>query len=174
VKKLLLSVLAGLVLSFTVPAFAQEKDAADPKTTEELHAFSQKVNEAWNHNDAIALAALFTEDAVLVEDTGPIYGREAIEKHYQEVFEKMHFSNHLDVADQYSPHMLGTTGHEAWSNGVWTQAIQGQNWGPKEFKGNWLEIYRREDDTWKKRLDIWNITPAPAPTPVPTASPSSQ
>jgi len=48
---------------------------------------------------------------------------------------------------------------------------KGQDWGPKEFKGNWVEIYRREGDTWKKRLDMWNVTPAPAPTT--TSSPTS-
>ena len=62
------------------------KDTADPQTIEQLRAFSKKVDEAWNNNDAVALAALFTEDAVLMNDTGPIYGREAIEKHYANVF----------------------------------------------------------------------------------------
>jgi hypothetical protein len=80
-----------------------------------------------------------------VNDTGPIYGRDAIEKHYADVFKQVHFSNHI---------------------------IKGQDWGPKEFKGNWVEIYRREGDDWRIRLDIWNLTPAPAPatTPSPTSS----
>jgi ketosteroid isomerase-like protein len=142
----------------------QQKDTADQQITEQLKAFSKKVDEAWNNNDAAALAALFTEDAVLVEDTGPIYGRKAIEKHYLDVFQKLHFSNHLDKADQNSPHILGTTGNEAWSNGEWTLTLKGEDFGPVEAKGYWLEIYRREGDAWKKRLDMWNVTPAPAET----------
>ena len=63
-------------------------------------------------------------------------------------------------------------------NGVWTVTLKGQNFGPVEAKGNWVEIYRREGDTWKKRLDVWNVTPAPpataAATPSPTTTPSSQ
>jgi hypothetical protein len=58
--------------------------------------------------------------------------------------------------------------------GKWTVTLKGQNWGPKEFKGYWLEIYRREGDTWKKRLDMYNVTPAPAKKPSPTASPGNQ
>jgi ketosteroid isomerase-like protein len=181
----LLATLAGLAIGLPFPSFGQktnapdpqlrqapQKDAANPELSEQLRAFSKKVNEAWNNGDAVALAALFTEDGVLVEDTGPIYGREAIKEHYKDVFQKMRFSNHIDLADQYSPHMIGTTGNEAWSNGEWTQTIQGQNWGPKEFKGNWLEVYRREGGTWKKCLDMWNVTPAPAVMPSPTGGPA--
>lgn len=46
-----------------------------------LDALTQKTDEAYNDGDATALAALYTEDAVLVTDAGPIYGRKAIEKH---------------------------------------------------------------------------------------------
>ena len=101
-------------------SIGQQNAAADPQTTEELKAFSKKVDEAFNNNDAAALTALFTEDGVLVENTGPIYGREAIGKHLANVFKQVHFSNHLDKADQYPPHIIGTTGNEAWSNGQYS------------------------------------------------------
>jgi ketosteroid isomerase-like protein len=151
-----------------------QKDTADPQITKQLSALGKKTDEAYNNNDAAAVAALYTEDAVVVADTGPIYGREAIEKHWADVFKQVHFSKHLDKADQDSPHIIGTAGNEAWSNGEWTVTIKGQNWGPKEFKGYWLEIYRREGDTWKKRLDMWNVTTSPAETPSPTTTPSGQ
>ena len=150
------------------------KDTADPQTTEQLRAFSKKVDEAWNNNDAAALAALFTEDAVLLEDTGPIYGREAIEKHYAKVFQKAHVSNHLDKPDQSSPHIIGTTGNEAWSNGQWSLTYQVKGGDPVELTGYWLEIYSREGGTWKKRVDAWNLTPPSAATPSPTTTPSNR
>jgi len=140
------------------------KDTADPQTIEQLRAFSKKVDEAWNNNDAAALAALFTQDAVLMNDTGPIYGREAIEKHYANVFREVHISNHLDKADQNSPHIIGTTGNEAWSNGQWSLTYQVKGGDPVELTGYWLEIYSREGGTWKKRVDAWNLTPPPAPS----------
>jgi len=39
-----------------------------------------KADEAFNKNDATAVAALFTEDAVLVASDGMFYGRQAIDK----------------------------------------------------------------------------------------------
>src|SRR5215471_10121379 len=170
----LLLALVGLAISFVVPAFAQQKDTADPQIKEQLKALSKKTDEAFNNGDAAALAPLYTEDAVLVNDTGPIYGREAIVKHWADVFKQVQFSNHLDKRDQNSPHIIGTAGNEAWSNGEWSTTLKGEKFGPVDAKGNWIEIYRREGDTWKKRLDMWNVTPAPAATSSPTASPSSQ
>jgi hypothetical protein len=108
--KMRLLTLVGLAIGFAVPSFAQQKDTVDPQTIEQLKAFSKSTDEAFNNGHAAALAALYTEDAVLVTDSGPIYGREAIEKHWADAFKQVHFSNHLDKADQYSPHIIGTAG----------------------------------------------------------------
>jgi ketosteroid isomerase-like protein len=170
----LLGALIWLTVGFGMPVYAQPKDTADPQTIAQLKAFSESTDQAFNNGDAAALAALYTQDAILVTDGGPIYGRDAIEKHWADAFKQVHFSNHLDKADEYSPHIIGTAGNEAWSSGKWTVTLKGQDWGPKGFEGYWLEIYRREGDTWKKRLDMYNVTPAPAAPPSPTASPSSQ
>jgi hypothetical protein len=59
-------------------------------------------------------AALYTEDADEVTDQGPIFGREAIEKHYADLLQKVHFSNHVLTDDQDSPHITDTTGKEVW------------------------------------------------------------
>jgi ketosteroid isomerase-like protein len=100
----------------------------------------------------------------MVTDTaGPIYGREAIEKYWAGAFKQFHFSNHFSKDDQYSPHIIGTAGNEVWRNAEWSATVQGQNGGPIQLKGYWAGIEVREGDAWKKRMLIWNLTPAPAP-----------
>jgi ketosteroid isomerase-like protein len=74
--------LAGLAIGFAVPTFAQQTSKPDPQLREALLALAKKVDDAWNNNDAAAVAALYTKDAVEVTNEGPIYGREAIEKRY--------------------------------------------------------------------------------------------
>jgi ketosteroid isomerase-like protein len=134
----------------------------DPQLRQQLDAKIQKYNEAFDKNDAGAVAAFFTEDAVLVTNKGPIYGREAIEKHFTDLFQNLHFSNHIDKADQYSPHIIGTAGDEMWSNGEWSLTLQEKTGDPISLKGYWSEIFVRETDAWKVRMQIWNITRAPA------------
>ena len=129
-----------------------------------LNAISKKYDEAENNNDAAAVAALYTEDAVFVADTGPIYGREAIEKWYADVYKSWHPKNHITKRDQDSVHSLGTAGNEAWDHGEYSETGQGQNGEPIQVKGYWSAIDTREGDVWKIRMLTWNQTPAPAQT----------
>ena len=170
----LLLTFVGLAISFAVPTFAQQTNTpgSDPQVIEQLDALGKKFSEAWNNNDAAALAAFYTEDAVKVNNTGPIYGREAIEKDYVDLFQKVHFSNHFNKRDQY--HVIGTAGNEVWANGEYSLTFQVKNGGPIDQKGHWSTILVRDGDTWKFLMETWNITPAPAATPSPTTTPSSQ
>jgi uncharacterized protein (TIGR02246 family) len=175
----LLLTLVGLAISFALPTFAQQTNTPDPRLREWLVALDKKHAEPWNKNDAAAVAALFTEDAVYVTDRGPVNGRQAIEKYFADLFQKMHFSNHLITVDQFSPHIIGTAGDEMWATGERSLTIQDQNFGPVEAKGYWGAIKVREgDDNWKIRMLTFNTPPPPTATgtatPSPTTTPSNQ
>jgi hypothetical protein len=74
--KIGLLALAGLAISFAVPTFAQQKaPTLSEQDSQQISALAKKYDEADNNNDAAALAALFTEDAVIVPETGPVNGR---------------------------------------------------------------------------------------------------
>jgi ketosteroid isomerase-like protein len=137
------------------------KDTVDPQLRQQLEGRLKKYDEAINNNDAAALAALFTEDAVLVTDTGPVYGRQAIEKWYAHAFQQWHYKSHVGKADQSSPHIIGPTGNEIWSIGEWSETLQGKSGDPIQLKGYWSAITVREGDAWKYRMVTWNITSPP-------------
>jgi ketosteroid isomerase-like protein len=161
-KTRLLLAVAGLAIGFALPTFAQQTKTPDPKLREEILALAKKFDDAYNNGDGVALAALYTEDGVEVANTGPSYGPEALQKHYLDMFQKVHLSNHLNTVDQYSPRVIGTAANEIWATGAWSATVKGQNFGPGEQKGYWSMISVREGDTWKARLLTWNVTPAPA------------
>ncbi|HEY0790822.1 MAG TPA: nuclear transport factor 2 family protein [Chthoniobacterales bacterium] len=136
---------------------------ADAQLRQQLDLKYKKFDEAMNMSDAAAAAAFFTEDAVLVTDAGPVYGREAIEKHYANLFETLRVIDHLTKADSYSPRVLGTANNEACSNGKWSLTLQTKAGDPVPLKGYWSEVYLRAGDAWKVRMQTWNVTPASAP-----------
>jgi ketosteroid isomerase-like protein len=162
-KKRLIIALLGLAISFALPTFAQQTNAPDPQLRQKLLELAKKFEEAWNSNDASALAALFTEDAVLVTDSGPVNGREAIKKYYTDLFQNVHFSNnHTTYSDPNCPHVIGTDGKEMWENGEWSMTWQVKGGDPVNGKGYDASVAVLEGGALKKRLLISNATPPPA------------
>ena len=78
-----------MAISFALPTFAQQTNTPNPQLRQKLLELAKNFEEAWNNNDASALAALFTEDAVLVTGSGPVNGREAIKKYYTVLFQNV-------------------------------------------------------------------------------------
>ena len=140
--------------------FAQQKDTLDLQLRQRVVALIKANTDALDKNDAAAVAANFTEDAVNVEQDGPTFGREAIEKLWADRFQKVHFSNNLVTVDEESPHIISTDGKQMWATGSWSATIQGKDGGPKDIKGYWSVI--REGDDWKIRMLTSNVTPEPA------------
>ena len=161
-KTCILGVLAGLTICSIWPTFAQQEDRpiarqrnllGDPNALGEFGALSIKMDEALNHNDAGALAALFTEDAILVARDGMFFGRQAIEKRYAEMFQRLPIAT---FAGQRAA--LNAIDNAVWAIGEWWSTVQSQA-GPKFERGYWSAIYVREGDAWKIRQ--FTISEAP-------------
>ena len=136
-KKGSLLAVAGLVICFAVPAFAQQKNTADSKIVQQrdllgiakaiddFGALSLKLDEAFNKNDASAIAALFTEDGILVTSDGMFSGRQAIEKRYADIFQRWPITTFSGQRYQ-----LNAIDNAVWSVGEWWSTIQSET-GPK-------------------------------------------
>ena len=94
-------------------------------------------------------------------ETGPVFGRQAMEQYLAAGFARFRFSNHLTKRDPASPHAIGTAGNEVWSTGEWSTTVQDQDGPPVQVKGYWASIIVREGDAWKDRMHIWNVFSTP-------------
>ena len=106
------------------------------------------------------MAALYTDDAVHVTSFNepPIYGREAIQKHFEDDFKKIHFSKYLSDLEEYSPHVIGTAGNALWSTGEFDQTFQFEKDNPMRIKGHLLFILVRDGDALKIKVDTFNFS----------------
>jgi len=162
-KMRLVVTLLGFAISFALPIFAQQKEAIlTEQDSQQLGALGKNWVDAMNNNDAAALAALLTQDAVFVTNTGMVYGREAIVKWYADDFQEWHHSNHVTKGDPNSVRIVGTADNVALaSSGEWSETIQGKTGDPIHLEGYWSSICAREGNDWKIRMLTWNMTPAP-------------
>ena len=166
--------LVGLAISFALPTFAQQKDTVDPrivqqrdllgdaKALDEFSALATKQSEAFTNKDAAAVSALFTEDGVLVAPDGIFSGRQAIERRYEDTFQRWPFTFFNDLRDCH----LKAIDNAVWSFGEWGGTFQGET-GPVLVNGHFSAIYVREGDDWKIRMLTLNQTPALAARPSP-------
>jgi uncharacterized protein (TIGR02246 family) len=140
--------LVGLAIGFAAPALAQLKDTVDPKTAQEIRALAMKYDAAFNNNDAAAVAALYTEDALYVAHHGTFHGRQAIEKTYANYFQHWHSINHVSTVDRVIP-----VGNDLRAFGTWSSAFQDTNGAPKKDRGHYRWLLVRKSDTWKIRTN---------------------
>jgi ketosteroid isomerase-like protein len=70
--------------------------------------------------DAAAVAALFTEDALLVAPDGMFSGRKEIEKRYEDTFQRSPSTIFSDPRD----HLLNAIDNAAWSAGEWSSTFK--------------------------------------------------
>lgn len=118
------------------PIFAQQKDTVDLGTAQqrdihgdakalvEFGEFTQKRDEALNNRDAAALAALFTEDALLVAPDGIFSDRPAIEKRYADTFQRSPSTIFSDPRD----YALRAIDKAVWSDGEWSSTFSRRDW----------------------------------------------
>jgi uncharacterized protein (TIGR02246 family) len=177
-KTRLLGALVGLVISFVLPALAEQNDIAGPRIVQQrdllgipdaIAVFGElmgKLDDAYNKNDAEAAAALFTEDAVLVTSDGMAFGRQAIKEKYVDTFQRMPITDFLSRRDRLR---LNAIDNAVWSAGQWSNTFQSQA-GPASAWGFWSALYVPEGDAWKIRLlTFTEYRPLP-----PRTTPSSQ
>jgi ketosteroid isomerase-like protein len=159
-------IVAGLAIGFALPTFAQEQKTVDPQVRQQIEATLLKYNEAVNKHDAVAIAALFTEDALQAWDSsGGVdtnSGKKAIQRSYELGWEKTPFVG--KVVQVY------TIGNDIAAISEWTAG---------DWKGYKVWVFFRDINSWKIRLQYATSAPEvfaaePAATPSPTASPSSQ
>ena len=131
-KMRLILTLVGLAISFALPTFAQQTNTPDPQLRQRFSVVKE-YDDALDKNDAAAVAAIFTEDAVFVEPrrTGLRSGG------HREIsggpVPESNLSNSLITVDEDSPHIIGTAGKEMWATGGWSATIVGQNYGVKGY-----------------------------------------
>ena len=164
-------VLVGLAASFALQSSGQQKDTAGlpivqqrdllgvASAVDESGELHRKLDEAYNKNDAAAVAALFTDDALLVEPGGIFSGRQDIEKRYADTFQR---SPVISFNSGFERDYLNAIDNAVWGAGQWTSTFQSQNGAVFAF-GYWSAIYVREGDAWKIRVLTLNEQPRPAP-----------
>src|SRR5919108_2408241 len=160
-KMRLLLALTALAIGLTMPSLAQPNEAAPSEPDrQQIDALATRYADAANRHDAAAIAALFTEQGVIVSPEGILSGRQAIEKFYRDTFTAAAVSGSAVKTTE-----LHVVGDLAWAVGQWRNNTQ---------QGHWGAVDERRGGAWQLRMLTFNVMPAAAALPPPaTPAPSA-
>jgi len=151
---LLLTVLA---IVSCAPAAEEAVVEETPTTEADVAATSQHVGAwtaAYNASDADAVAALYADDAILMDEGAPArVGKPAIRDSFVQLFELGTYSS-VDLVDE----VVVCSQDCLIARGTWTQVFtpRGGSAQPREA-GKWVWLIRRQPDgNWKIVWQIWN------------------
>jgi hypothetical protein len=127
------------VLEAADPRIVQQHDLLGvPKALDEFGEINRGLDEACGRNDAAAVAALFTEDALLVAPDGMFSGRQNIEKRYADTFQR-------SAAFDFRSHFCHSAPIETHAFGFRLRPT------PRRAKSDFLSV---EADQWQLRNQI--------------------
>ena len=173
-KSYFAAALLGATLLTAVPVMAQQVELTDEQLLGELDAHSQKWDEAFNANDAAAIAALYTEDAVEITNQGPIYGREALQDHYETLLKTFKFSEHAGA--RHRTYMITldaeTSTPVVLSHGEYSFTASDDKGNSMPLTGYWSAVSVREGGVWKDRMQTWNVAQEAGATETPESTPT--
>ncbi len=131
----------------------------------QIRAIEDRIMAAFAAGDADALAANYTEDAVLMTmDRPSITGRKNIADHYRRMLQ--------NVTTRLTTHIeeVQVGGDWGFMRGRFEQTItMKQNGASMSVKGKYIAVVRRDKDgVWRFARDIFNLDAPVAPPPEPS------
>jgi len=133
-----------------------------PAVAETAHEAIKKGAEAWpaafNAGDAAAVAAQYSEDAMLLPpDATLVQGRQAIQETFQGWIDDGLKNIKFDLVE------IEESGDLAYEVGLFSVDYPVEGGQMATATGNYLVVWKREaDGVWRMYRDTWNDTPPPA------------
>lgn len=116
---------------------------------------------AYNNGDAAGVAAIYSEDAVLMPPNAPaMQGRAAIARYMQDGMAEGPSLISIKTDESF------TRGDDGVRRGTYRVTTQE---GQELEVGKYVELWKKNAGKWELRVDIWN---ADAPPPAPAAAPA--
>ena len=137
----------------------------DPKADKEaVEKIRDTFTEAFNANDPVKVASIYSENAVMMNNGQPtVQGRAAIAESNKKLFDQ--FKGRITL----SPQNTKVSGDLAFDEGTFATVMTPKAGGGASIidEGRYIVILQREADGWRVIEDIGNISKAAPATPEP-------
>jgi len=116
-----------------------------------IASVNQNFMDAFKRADAAGLAEFYTDDAKLLPPGFPMMsGREAVQSFWQGAMDMGIKEAKLETVE------VESQGNLASEIGRFTLTVQPEGGESAEMTGKYVVIWKKQDETWKLHVDIWN------------------
>jgi uncharacterized protein (TIGR02246 family) len=134
-------IVSAICLCLSAPAMAQDKAT--------IQSLNDKFAQAFNAGDAAAVAALYTEDALILPPGGEMMkGKGAIQAFWKGATEQLG-NGKLTTVD------VKPLGNEA-AREIGTFTFQTKGAQSQDITGKYVVVWEKVGSDWKLATDIWN------------------
>ena len=132
------------------------RDVEADEVRKAVEAANAEWTAAFNRGDAVAVAVLYTEDAILMPpDIEMIRGRQGIQEFWQARIQRGLKDAVLTTVE------VQADGNTAYEIGRVSLTFYAKDQAPKPISGKYVVVWKRQSDgRWKLHVDIWNSAPA--------------
>jgi uncharacterized protein (TIGR02246 family) len=148
--------LSAFILTTAIAFGAAAQQTSDRDVWQAGDLVVQAHNKAIQARDAAGVAALYSEDVIVLTPDGPMYGRAAVEKFCAGLFKVLVT---MEPAKLDKAIMVGDA--LRLRTGSYSGVIQSPN-GPMPIKGYWSTTDVLDGDSWKIRMES-NVPMPPPP-----------
>ncbi len=149
---------AAVMMGLVLPALGRAQTTVDPDVLRRAaEAIGKSYDETYNAKNPAGMAALYSEDGMLVGPGAPVKGRPALEKYYQSRFDAGAGEHVTSIVD------VQTLGDSGYGIGQFSVTVPGAGGARLQIHGNIVAIYRHESGGWKLRVLTASFAPPASP-----------
>ena len=140
--------LAGCAADAPPPVEPPDTRAADEAA---IHSAVQEWSAAAQAKDAETFASFYTEDGILMVESGPdVHGIAALREGFEGMMQDPHFSLSF-AADNV---VVARSGDLAYETGSYTLTLSDPEGNPTTQRGHYVDVWKKDaDGTWKVAVD---------------------
>lgn len=131
---------------------AMSKPAAAEEVRQAIERAVARWSEAFNRGDPAAVAALYTDDAILMPpDRDIIRGQQGVQDFWHDAIQAGLKDPFFTIVD------VQASGDTAYEIGTFSLTVPTKDQGPKVLSGKYVVVWQRQaNGAWKLHVDIWN------------------
>jgi uncharacterized protein (TIGR02246 family) len=152
-------ILMASVFMLWLPGFLNAAELTQAEVQKIYQSLDDQFTQYFKAKQPEKMASLFTDDGWRITDDGPIFGKEALLKHFEALVKV------VDLGNSYIDQVKALDENNIQATGRWEATVKLPDQAPKQTGGFWVITQtKQKDGNWKWAMEGYNVKVPPPPS----------